>query len=163
MPEKIKNILIGILVLAALIALFTYAFITSDFSNLDKARNGPENKLKAKMAKKRYYNTDVEISNDGVLNLGDFEINIGNGQKLIANISLKYKEAKGWGISSGIDDELLSKGTILRHSVIESIMNKQESDVRSYRVKSSIMDNINANLSSTQVEEVYFNKLIVAE
>lgn len=163
MSEKLKSFFIGLLLLALLITLVIYAFMTSDFSNLDKVRDGMDSKLKAKIAKKRYYNTDVKIKDDGLINLGDFEINIGNGQKLITNISAKYYKPDGWAMSSGIDDELNSKGSIIRHAVIEAIMNKKERDVRSYRVKSSIIENINSNLSSTRVEEIYFNRLIIAD
>ncbi|MCW8839122.1 MAG: flagellar basal body-associated FliL family protein [Thiovulaceae bacterium] len=163
MSEKIKNILILLIFIAILAVLGVYGFMTSDFSNLDKVRNGMDSKLKAKIAKKRYYNTDVSIKDDGVISLGDFEINIGNGHKLVANISAKYDKPSGWGMSSGVDNELSSKGTLLRHAIIEAIMNKKETDVRSYRVKSAIIDSMNTHLSSTRIEDVYFNKLIVAE
>ena len=163
MNNKIKNTIITLLIFGILLALVIYAFKTSDFSNLDKVRDGMDTKLKAKIAKKRYYNTDVKVKDNGLLNLGDFEINIGHGQKLITNISAKYHKPDGWGMSTGIDNELLSKGSIIRNAVIEAIMNKKESDVRSYRVKTEIIDNINSTLSSTRVEKIYFNKLIISE
>lgn len=162
MNEKVKNLLILVLLLGILGALVYYAFVTSDFSNLKKA-SGMDSDLKAKIAKKRYFNMDVKIKDDGLVSLGDFEINIGNGQKLITNISAKYDEPDGWGMSIGVEDEIKSKGSILRHAVINAIMNQKESDVRSYKVKSAIIENMNSNLSSTTIEDVYFNRLIIAE
>ncbi len=163
MSSKIKNIFIAILILALLIALMIYAFLTSDFSNIKKVSGGMDSDLKAKIAKRKYYSTDVEIKDDGVVDLGDFEINIGNGQKLITNISAKYNKPDEWSISSGIDDEIKSKSGLIRHSVIDAIMNQKESDVRSYKVKKAIVENINKNLSTTTVEDVYFNRLIISE
>jgi len=163
MSEKIKNILIIIVVFLLILALAIYGYMTSDFSNIDKANNGMNNKLKAQIAKKRYYNTDVKIKDNSLVSLGDFEINIGSGQKLITNISAKYDEPDGWGLSSSIEDELKSKGALMRHSVIEAIMNQKEKDVRSYRVKSAIIDKMNTNLSSTKIENIYFNRLIIAD
>jgi len=163
MNDKLKNILTGLLLLGLLGGLMYYAFITSDFSNLNKVNNVMDSNLKAKIAKKRYYNTSVEIKNDGIVDFGDFEINIGNGQKLITNISAKYDKPSSWGVSSGVDDEIKSKSGILRHSVIDAIMNQKESDVRSYKVKKAIIDNLNNNLSTTTVEDVYFNRLIISE
>jgi flagellar basal body-associated protein FliL len=163
MSDKFKTILITILFLGLLIGLFVYAFLTSDFSNLKKAENGMDSDLKNKIAKKRYYNTDVEIQANDMVNLGDFEINIGDGQKLITNISLKYDKPKGWGVGSGVDDELMLKGSILRHATIEAIRNQKETDVKSYKVKEAIMNNINPSLSTTSVENVYFNRLIIAD
>jgi flagellar basal body-associated protein FliL len=163
MNDKIKNIIIALILLGLVAGLMVYAFMTSDFSNLKKAHNGMDSDLKAKIAKKRYYSTSVEIKDDGVVDLGDFEINIGNGEKLITNISAKYDKPSGWGVSSGVDDEIMSKSGILRHSVIEAIMNQKESDVRSYKVKQAIVDNLNKNLSTTTVEDVYFNRLIISD
>jgi len=163
MNNKIKNILIGLLSLGLIIGLMVYAFITSDFSNLDKVNNGMDSKLKAKIAKKRYYSTDVKIQDNGMLDLGDFEINIGNGQKLITNISAKYNESSSWSISSNIEDEIKSKSSILRHSVIDAIMNQKENDVRSYKVKKAIINNMNKSLSTTSVKDIYFNRLIVSD
>lgn len=162
MSEKIKNIAIALIIIGMLVALLIYAFNMSDFSNLNKKTTSGNDKIKAKAAKKRYFNMEVEVDN-GLINLGDFEINIGNGQKLITNISAKYDDPSGWGLSSGVEGELRSKGDILRHATIEAIMNQKESDVRSYRVKTAIIDNMNSHISSTKVEEIYFNKLIVAE
>jgi flagellar basal body-associated protein FliL len=162
MNERFKNIIIILLIFAIVGALIYYAFVTSDFSNLKKA-SGMDSKLKEKIAKKRYYNTDVKIEDNAMVNLGDFEINIGNGQKLITNISAKYDKPSGWGMSIGVDDELKSKGSVIRHSVINAIMNQKEKDVRSYKVKHAIIDAINSNLNTTTVEDVYFNRLIIAE
>jgi flagellar basal body-associated protein FliL len=163
MSEKIKTILISILFLILIVGLFIYAYLTSDFSNLKKASNGVDSNLKDHIAKKQYYNTDVEIRSNGIVNLGDFEINIGDGQKLITNISLKYDKPKGWGVGSGVDNELKLKGSILRHSTIEAIRNQKEKDVKSYKVKKAIISNINSNLSTTNVEDVYFNRLIISD
>jgi len=162
MSEKIKNIFVALIIIATLVALLIYAFQTSDFSNLNKKTTSGNDKMKSKAAKKRQFNMDVEVDN-GIVNLGDFEINIGNGQKLVTNISAKYDNPSGWGMSSGVESELVSKGSVLRHATIEAIMNQKESDVRSYRVKHAIIDNMNSNLSSTRIEEVYFNRLIIAD
>jgi flagellar basal body-associated protein FliL len=163
MSEKLKSIFIFLLFLGLLVSLVIYAFMTSDFSNLKKATNGMTSDLKEKIANKRRYSTDVEIRENEVVSLGDFEINIGKGQKLIANISLKYDKPDGWGMSSGIDNELKSKATILRHATIEAIRNQKEKDVKSYKVKAAIMESINSNLSSTSVKDVYFNRLIISD
>lgn len=163
MNDKFKNIIIFLAVFAFLAALVYYAFVTSDFSNLKKVDTSVDYRLKEKIAKKRYYSTDVEIKDNGIVDLGDFEINIGNGQKLITNISAKYDKPDGWGMAIGVDDEIKAKSTVIRHSVIESIMNQHERDVRSYKVKEAIISNINRNLSTTTVEDIYFNRLIIAE
>ena len=163
MSDKMKGIFIFLFFFALIVILSIYGFMTSDFSNLSKVDSSLDSNLKAKIAKKRYYSTEIVIKDDGVVDLGDFEINIGNGHKLITNISAKYEKHGGWGMSSGVDDEISSKGTLLRHAAIEAIMNKHEADVRSYRVKSAIIDSMNRHLSSTRVEDIYFNKLIVAE
>lgn len=163
MNERFKNIIIVLLILAIFAALLYYAFVTSDFSNLKKVDTSMDFRLKEKIAKKRYFDTDVRIQDNGIVNLGDFEINIGNGQKLITNISAKYDRPDGWGMSIGVDDEIKAKGSVIRHSVIDAIMNQREKDVRSYKVKEAIISNINRNLKNTTVEDIYFNKLIIAE
>ncbi|WP_373071108.1 flagellar basal body-associated FliL family protein [Sulfurimonas sp.] len=163
MNEKFKNIIIFLTIFAFLAGLVYYAFVTSDFSNLKKVDTSMDFRMKEKIAKKRYYSTAVEIKENGIVDLGDFEINIGNGKKVIANISAKYDKPDGWGMAIGVDDEIKSKSTVIRHSVIEAIMNQHESDVRSYKVKEAIISNINRNLSNTTVEDVYFNRLIIAE
>ena len=163
MSRNLKNVIGFLLALAVLAALVYYAFMTSDFSNLKKVDPSSSYRLKDKIAKKRVYDTDVKVRDNGIVDLGDFEINIGNGQKLITNISAKYDKPEGWGMSSGVDDEIKSKGSIIRHAVIEAIMNQHERDVRNYKVKSAIVSNINKNLSTTSVEDVYFNKLVISE
>jgi flagellar basal body-associated protein FliL len=163
MNAKFKNIIIILTILAVFAALVYYAFVTSDFSNLKKVDTSVDYRLKEKIAKKRYYSTDVEIKDNGIVDLGDFEINIGNGQKLITNISAKYDKPEGWGMAIGVDDEIKAKSSIIRHSVIEAIMNQKEKDVRSYKVKKAIISNINRNLSNTTVEDIYFNRLIIAD
>lgn len=164
MFQRMKNIIVALLLLGILITLVIYAFVKSDFSNLKKRTDGMDSKLKEQIAKRRYYSTNVKIEDNAIINLGDFEINIGKGQKLITNISLKYDKPDGWGMSSfGIDDELQSKGSILRHATIEAIMNQKEKDVRSYKVKKAIISNLNSKLSSTKIEDVYFNRLIISD
>ena len=164
MPKKIKNIIYTILSLTALIALSVYGYMTSDFSKIKKYdNNNIRDDFKSKIAKERYYTTKVKIKNDGMLHLGNFEINIANDKKLIANISLKYTIPDDIWKNSKAKKEMLSNGAVIRNITIETILNKESNDIFNYKVKNEIIDNINPYLTNTKIEAIYFNEYIVSD
>ena len=164
MSSKIKNIVYFILISMVIIMITIYGYITSDFSKIKKfTGTSTHTNLKTKIAKKRYYSTDVNIENDGVLHLGDFEINIASDKKLVANISLKYTIPKDVWQNSKAKNEMLDNGPVIRNIIIETILNKESNNIINYRVKNEIINNINPFLTHTKIEAIYFNEFIVSD
>lgn len=108
---------------------------------------------------------EVTITNDNEANLGEFVFNIAGNRVLIANISVKYKKNKintGWFNSDeNIKEEILKKGVILRDATIDTMLQNPTPAANSESMRKSIKKNLNKNLSSGKVEEVYFNKFII--
>ena len=95
-------------------------------------------------------------------NLGDFTINIADGKKLIANISLKYKDHKesSWLSGSATEAEILKNGPVLRSAVVSAISGSNAT-MHNNKMKKNIKDSLNKYLSNGEIEEVYFNKFII--
>jgi len=97
--EKIIRKAIQIVVTLIVLLLLAYGVSKSDFNNIKKYDESDDsNKLeipmseeKRKMAQGRIFSTKVVINSNTMANLGDFELNIQGGKKLIMNMSLEFK------------------------------------------------------------------------
>lgn len=119
-------------------------------------------KGKQKMAQKRRHNTKVSIINDDTASLGDFIFNSGGNTKIVANISLKFKNSKdGWFNGDDGKNEIIKRGVILRSAIIDTMMENHGLKTNNNRIKEKLLDNINYHLSDATATELYFNKFIV--
>ena len=108
----------------------------------------------------------VTIESNNIANLGDFVFNISGDRKLIANISLKYKSKKEDGSwfnnnNNEIEKEILKKSVILRDSTIDTMLGSSISTANSEKMRKTVKETLNKNLSNGEVEEVYFNQFII--
>lgn len=175
MLQRIIKIVIWLILAALLILAIIYGLSTSDFANLKKydkneygindVREMMQNpsKRKQEIAKERFYTNRVTIKSSTMANLGDFTVNIAGDKKLILNISLKYKDKskESWLSTKSAKDEILAKGDILRDAVIHTFSNSSNARASNHRMKKELIENINAYLSDTEVEEVYFNRFLI--
>ncbi|QOY53653.1 flagellar basal body-associated FliL family protein [Candidatus Sulfurimonas marisnigri] len=113
-----------------------------------------------------YYTTKVTLNNENSLaNLGDFVFNVAGDRKLIANISLKYKSnntSENWIQSdNNAGEEIVKKSVVLRDAIINTMIGNHNATVNSKKMRNDLKENINKNLSSGEIEEVYFNSFIL--
>lgn len=164
----IKNISV-IIVLLIVILLLVLGVQTSKFSTLKKYEIDKFSKdimSNSITAPSRFSNdTQVTITGNNVINLGDFTFNISENKKLIANISLKYRaknDDKNWlNSEDDIKKEILKKSAILRDATINAMMGKPKVAIKSEKMRKAIKNALNKKLFSAEVEEVYFNKFII--
>lgn len=127
---------------------------TTDMTDMTKG--------KQKLAQSRRHDTQVRIISNSMASLGDFTFNSGGNTKIIANISLKFKNTKdGWFNSDDAKNEISKRGTILRSSVIDTMMDNHGVKSNNDKLKAQLLKNINYNLSDATATEIYFNKFIV--
>lgn len=172
MAKKITKIVIAIAVIIGLIISIIIGVKNSDFSNIkkyDQPDKAPErieipiSDSKKKFAKARYYTTQVTVSRDGdTASLGDFTMNVANNKKLIANISLKFKQRDdaGW-FETDASTEIMEKGIILRDATIDTLTNITNVNMENEEIKANLKQNLNSKLKGGEIEEIYFNKFIV--
>lgn len=164
----LKNTIIIIISLIVILSL-VLGVLNSDFSKLKKYD------IKTTTSKVNFFERDASSSLNSAMqvsvisateaNLGDFVFNISGNEKLIANISIKYKpinETDSWfESSSNAKDEILKKGVILRDATIDAMLGYSAANANSEKMRKKIKDRLNDNLSKLEVEEVYFNQYIV--
>lgn len=159
--------LLMVLILAGIViyALYPISLRPSDKYDKNMFSNAPDNTMtrgKQKFAQKRRHNTKVTIINDNTANMGDFVFNSGGNTKIIANISLKFKNTKnGWFNGDDAEKEILKRGVILRSAIIDTMMDNHGQKVNDAEIKAKLLENINYNLSDATATELYFNKFIV--
>jgi len=165
--KKAFRIFIYTILTLIILALLAYGVSKSDFTNIKKYDDGKDPNsatgFKTRAAQKRQYSREVKIESDNSANLGDFTISVSNRKKLIANISLTFKENNkyDWLLGKSVNGEIVDKGDILRNSVIQTMSNSGYSNPNNENMKNRLKDNINKHLSNGQVEEVYFNRFIL--
>lgn len=169
---KITTIIISIIIVVLVLA---YGVSKSDFNNLKKYDEKDDSisqirdnmlapsKEKIAISKERYYTTTVKIKKGNMANLGDFTMNISGNRKLTTNISLKFKEKKGYSWLSGdsIEDEILDKAAVLRNVVINVISNNENARVTNKKMKEEIVKSLNKYLTDGEIEEIYYNSFII--
>ncbi len=95
-------------------------------------------------------------------NLGDFTFNSGGRTKIVANISLKFKNSKDSFFSSGsAKEEIQKRGVILRNAIIDTMMDNHGVKTNSDKIKNELLHNINSQLSQATATDIYFNQFIV--
>lgn len=169
MKKIFKTIII--LIILALIAFGIYVGIkNSEFANLKNRDRSDTKSLRERMAEvfhsgdKSYFTTKVTIKSDSVANLGDFEFNISDDRKLVANISLKYygyNKESAFNDDDSIKKEILDKAVILRDTAINTMLGSTEARADNDRMRENLKNAINKNLKNGQVKDVYFNKFII--
>ena len=172
--EGLENIIktaIKVIVVFIILLLLAYGVSKSDFNNIKKYDEKddsqrtelPMSKQKSKSAQERRFSTKVVISGGDLANLGDFELNIQGGKKLVMNMSLKFKDNnknKGWFSSSDVKQEIVTKGVVLRSTVIDTLSHYNNVDINNEKMQESLIQNMNNYLSEGEVEQIYFNKYL---
>ena len=170
MKQKSIKIITYLIIISVVLFVALFAFFPADYGAPKKYKknmfsNGPDSTMtkgKQKYAQSRRQNTKVTISSDDTANLGDFIFNSGGTTKIVANISLKFKNTKdGWFNGSDGKEEILKRGVILRSAIIDTMMENHGQKVNDERIKAQLLDNINYNLSDATATEIYFNKFMV--
>ena len=158
MQNKTKKMIITIIILIISI-IIVVTISKSDFSNLKKYDKKDSfdgtSSFKNKMSSNRYYSKEVTILSDTEANLGDFTVNIANNKKLISNISIKLKKNKNsdWFSDNSLEEEIIKKGVILRHTVIKNLTGKNI-NTNSKRIKKILKKKLNARITDGSIEEV---------
>ena len=161
---KVIKFLITSIITVVILALLAYGVSKSDFNNIKKQnvmKSDTRLNIKEKAAQELRYSTKVKMQNNGMVNLGDFTINISKDKKLIANISLKLKENNSWEIGNSAKKEISKKGVVLRDTVIKIMSQNHSVHVKNNTMKKEMIREMNKYLSDTEVEELYFNKFLV--
>ncbi|MCF6310727.1 MAG: flagellar basal body-associated FliL family protein [Sulfurimonas sp.] len=159
----IKNASIVVLLLIILL-LMVLGVQNSDFGKIKKynSKDGSPRDMMTKFINSS--GMQVTVANNNMANLGDFTFNIAGDRKLIANISLKYKSIKDDSWFSGGDEtkkEILNKSAILRDAAINTMLGSSVATANSKKMRKALRNTLNNNLSSAEVEEVYFNEFII--
>ena len=166
MHNLIKKIIIGVVVLIGVL-LLVIGVMRSEFGNIKKFDSGGKSARDMMSNFKpggNGYSTSVSIGTSSIANLGDFTFNISSDKKLIANISIKYKQngiASWFSDDEKIKNEIIKKGTILRDAVINTMIGNTDARADSKKMRTELKNSINSELVEGQIEEVYFNKFII--
>lgn len=164
---KKASIFILSLIVILLLILGVQTSKFSDIKKYDSQDKSPRDIMaQAKRSSIRSNGLEVTIKSDTIANLGDFTFNIADDKKLVANISLKYKandEDSSWfgDNNDKIKNEILKKSVILRDAAINTMLGSSTADVNSEKMRKTLKETLNKNLSSGEVEEVYFNQFII--
>jgi len=94
-------------------------------------------------------------------NLGDMKMSISGNRELEMNMSLKLKNKKSSFFGSDIDDEFIEKSTLLKHSVIQVMSSSKNVSINNQKMKDDLIKQMNNNLSSGKIEDIYFNDFII--
>ena len=158
-------IIFGVLAAIVIFAVYPAKYSAPKKYNESMFSQGSAVKMtkgKQKMARRRRHDTKVRILNDNTASMGDFIFNSGGNTKIVANISLKFKNSKdGWLNSSEGKEEIVKRGVILRSAIIDTMMDNHGLKTNDDRIKAKLLDNINYHLSDATATEIYFNKFIV--
>ncbi|MDY0123694.1 flagellar basal body-associated FliL family protein [Sulfurimonas sp.] len=166
--KVIKNAIIVVLSLITVLVLIL-GVLSSDFTKLQKydvaAKSPRESAYNRTILSSLSNGMKVSISSDSKANLGDFVFNISGDKKLIANIAIKYKPVKdenSWfSDSDEIKHEILKKGVILRDATINTLLGYSAANANNEQMREKLKETLNKNLSSCEIEEVYFNQFII--
>ena len=166
MLRKIIKIILLLVVALIVLLLLAYGISKSDFTKIKKYDENDPNaglKLKAKIAKERFYTNRVTITEKSIANLGDFTLNVPKNRTLTTNISIKFKDkdSDNWLSPKKAAHEITDKGDVLRSVVIDTISNHRNADVSNEKIKATLVNGMNNYLNDVEVEEIYFNKYIV--
>lgn len=165
----VKKMILSIISLIMLL-LVIIGIRQSDFTKIKKYDNNDKSPREAIYNPNKitfnYYTTKVTLNDENSLaNLGDFVFNVAEERKLIANISLKYKQKnkiEEWIKSdSDIREEIIKKSVILRDAIINTMIGSTNATINSKKMRNDLKENINKILSSGEIEEVYFNSFIL--
>ena len=168
MKKLLKRITIAILLILVVYALFI-GLRDSDFANMKK-HNSHGKSLREIMSefltsgKNDYYSTKVTIKSNSVANLGDFEVNIADDKKLVANISLQYYQYNNDNTfidNNSVEKEILDKAVILRDTAFNTMLGSTKARADNDRMREDLKNALNKNLKNGQIKEIYFNKFII--
>lgn len=168
MKKTIKRTIILILLVLLVYGVFV-GLRNSDFANIKKynAHGKSPREIMSEFLNSGdsdYYNTKVTIKSDSVANLGDFEFNIANDKKLVANISLRYysyTSENSFSNENSIKKEILNKAVILRDTAINTMLGSTKARADNERMREDLKNALNKKLKNGQVKEIYFNKFII--
>lgn len=167
--EKIiKNAIIIVLSLIVIL-LLVLGVLNSEFTKLKKydvdGKSPRESAYNRTILSSLSNGMKVSLISDNRANLGDFVFNISGDKKLIANISIKYKpvkdESSWFSNSDEIKQEILKKGVILRDATIDTMLGYSTASANNEKMREKLKETLNKNLSSCEIEEVYFNEFII--
>ncbi|WP_345993367.1 flagellar basal body-associated FliL family protein [Sulfurimonas sp. HSL-1716] len=159
--KKIFTSLIFVLSVIFIILMVIKVALKSDFANVSN-RNGQGSdagyKMKTKFYKEFYYSTNFKRnpSNDNMLSLGNFTVNINSNReqnKLIMKVSIETKE--------GVIDDIMDRQSVIRNDVIDSVMNLRSSTINQENVSTAIKENLNKRLKGDVIKNVYFERFII--
>lgn len=169
MSKKAIKVISFTIIILTVVAVGILSMSQSNHSTIKYEKNmfsnGPNNTMtkgKQKMAQSRRHDTKIRILSDDTASMGDFTFNSGGNTKIVANISLKFKNTdKGWFNGSDAKEEIIKRGVILRSAIIDTMMDNHGQKTNDDKIKYQLLDNINQNLSDATATEIYFNKFIV--
>ena len=150
----IKRFIILILFILT-VALLSYFAMQSDFAQISKKVDAARSyKMKTKYAKELVYSTKFRknSSNDSILSLGDFTINL-KSRKLIMKVSIESDE--------DTIDTIMEYQSVIRNDVINSATNTKNSAISQAKLAQNIKEKLNSRLKENAVKEVYFEKFLL--
>lgn len=135
--------------------------LQSEFSKINsKTFHGSDAgyKMKTKYYKELYYSTQFSRNprNKNIVSLGNFTVNVNNSKnhnKLIMKVAIETEE-------DSIDD-IMSRQSVIRNDVIDSIMNLRYSGINQESLSREIKTNLNKRLNGEVVKNVYFEKFLI--
>lgn len=165
--KKISKYVTYFFIAISLLVAIIYGVSLSDFTKIrkydepeKKHKEIPITKEKQQFAKAHNYNTKIKVQENGLINLGDFTMNLADNKMLIANISIKYRDDSEWYSLSAEQENFSKKSSVLRNAVIRA-MYKTTASTNDAVVKARIKNSLNSYLHDGEVEAVYFNKFII--
>ena len=169
MKGKTIKISIILVILVILVTIGAFVINPSKYSNNKKYEKNifgsskpTMTKAKQDFAQKRRHDTKVRIKSNTMASMGDFTFNSGGNTKIVANISLGFKNTEDSFFSSDdAKEEIKKRGVILRSVIIDTMMDNHGLRTNNDKIKSELLYNINSKLSDATATDIYFNQFIV--
>ena len=156
--RKILISLIFIVLFILVVSILIKFSLESDFAKINsKNLHGGDAgyKMKTKYYKELYYSTEFkrDASNENMLSLGNFTVNIHDHKKLIMKVSIETEK--------DTIDTIMARQSVIRNDVIDSIINLKVKGINQESASIAIKNNLNKRLEGDVVKNVYFEKFLI--
>lgn len=149
---KLSLILIVIILFLSIILLMS-TLSSKDASSLEGARSAFGN-----ADTKTHRKFKIESEEEGLYNIGEYQVNLNSDQYLVLNLSVKCTKGSF---------EILQKNSVLiQNAVIDTFATYDSIYLPNTvpgkeRLKQKLKQKINSAFEKQQIEEVYFNKYLI--
>jgi|GEM_PF-5504412 len=156
--KKILLTLIYVVLALILITVLVYLSLQSNFAKVKSIEDSKGYERKANFYKELYHSKNFkrDESNDNLLSLGEFTVNINkdiNYNKLLMKVSIETQE--------DTIDLIMDSQSVIRNDVIDSIMNLGSAAVTPVNVSKEIKNTLNQRLKKDAIKEVYLEEFII--